>query len=390
MPSPLVNMTGVAGGQSDLATWIIAISILISTVLSILAFLGVAQGIQLRVWKSQIEARLRVLEGYVNDVRDESKKLLRKLGVKDPDVVAARVLDYFVVEPVNIEPTDITRRLERVLRTEEEHIEQIVLLALGSRPKGVEETALFKNAVTLLGIANAMNLLYKYLRHMLLLGIKTRNALLVTQLWMLLPYYMRIAKAYRSAARTISRGMPIGDAAGPLVAYRLVRSVAASNEVLYREIAKDTVYATIEYLGRRVYVVRARGPGSTVGRPGEAVEKLAEKLSQGEIAAIITVDAALKFEGEQTGAIAEGSGVAMGDPGPEKIKIERLAVRRGIPLYAIAIKMSFEEAIGAMNKNIVKGVESALERLKQLIQETSKPGDTIIIVGVGNTIGVGL
>jgi len=388
---PFTNMTGfVTGGQGDAATWIIAISILISTILSILAFLGVAQGLQLRVWKSQIEARLKILEGYVGDVREESKRLLRRLGVKDIEEVLSRTIDYFIVEPVTIEPTDITKRLERVLRTEEERIEQIVKNTLRDPPseEDVERYAVFKNAVTLLGIANALNLLYKYLRHLLLLGVKTRNAMLVAQLWMLLPFYMRIAKAYRDAAGVISKGIPIGDAAGPLVAHRLVRELGGDN-IVYTELSKDTVYAVTEYKGRSVYVVRARGPGSTVGRPGEAVEMLAEKLPQ-RLAAIITVDAALKFEGEETGRVAEGSGVAMGDPGPEKIRIERLAVRHGIPLHAVAIKMGFDEAIGSMKKSVLEGVEKALRNVKRIIVESSRPGEAVIVVGVGNTIGVGL
>ena len=386
MPLPAgLNSTLLRGGQGDLATWIIAISILVSTVLSILAFLGVAQGMQLRVWRGQIEARLRVLEGYVDDVKDESKKLLGKLGVRDPERVVKRVIDYFVVEPVSIEPTDITRRLERVLRTEEERIERVVALAVGGASKS---PVVFRNAVTLLGIANALNLLYKFLRHLLLLGVKTKNAMLVAQLWMMLPFYLRIAKAYRDAAYTISKGMPIGDAAGPMVAYKLSKEFDTVRGP--EEIAKDTVYSVHKYRGRIVYIVRAKGPGSTVGRPGEAVERLVREKLEGQLAAIITVDAALKFEGEDTGSVAEGSGVAMGDPGPEKIRIERIAVKYGIPLYAVAIKMGFEEAINAMKKEVVKGVEEALKETKDLIVENTQPGDAVIVVGVGNTIGVGL
>jgi len=169
------------GGGSDLATWIIAISILISTILSIFAFLGVAQGFQLRIWKAQIESKLRILEGYRDEVRDEVKRRLEKLGAKNVDDVLSTALDYFVISPVSIEPTDIIRRLERVLRTEEERLEALVTRSLGEKANDV----VVKNAVTLLAIANALNLLYKYIRHILLTGIKTRNALLVAQLWML-------------------------------------------------------------------------------------------------------------------------------------------------------------------------------------------------------------
>jgi len=381
-----LNATRLLGGATgnELATWIIAISILASTILSMLAFLGVAQGLQMRVWKSQIEAKLRVLETYVDDVKEKAREKLRKAGVKDPDQVVRRTMDYFVIEPVSIEPTDITRRLERILRTEEERIEEIVRRAVEPGTSEVE----LKNVVTLLAIGNALNLLYKYIRHLLLLGLKTKNAMLVAQLWMMLPLYMRIAKAYHDASETIEKGLPIGDAAGPFAAYMLAKEFREIKPP--EEIVKDTVYSIHEFEGRRVYIVRAKGPGSTVGRPGEAVEKLVEERLKEPLAAIITIDAALKFEGEDTGSIAEGSGVAMGDPGPEKIRIERIAVKHGIPLHAIAIKMGLEEAITTMKKEIVEGVSKAVGEAKNLILECCRPGDGVIVVGVGNTIGIGV
>ncbi len=372
------------GGGSDLATWIIAISILVSTVLSVLAFLGVAQGMQMRVWRSQIESRLRIIEGYITEVRGIVSERLRRHGVEDPDREINRVIDYFMIDPVSIEPTDIIKRLERIIRTGEERLEGIVARLVGGKASEAEE----KNIVTLLSILNALNMVYKFLRHMLLLGVKLKNPMLVMQAWMLLPLYLRIAKAYRDAARVIEKGAPIGDAAGPLVAYRLSRQLRDASEP--REIAKDTIYIRGLMDDRIVYVVKARGPGSTVGRPGEAVEKLAEAIagSNEKLDAIITVDAALKLEGEETGSIAEGSGVAMGDPGPEKIRIERVAVRLGVPVYAVAIKMGLEEAITAMRKEVEEGVNRALDRVKDMIRELVRPGNAVIIVGVGNTIGV--
>lgn len=370
-------------GGSNLATWIIAISILVSTILSIFAFLGVAQGFQLRVWKAQIESKLRILEGYRDEVRDDTRKKLEKLGARNVDEIISTVLDYFVISPVDIEPTDIVKRLERVLRTEEERIESLVRRNL---PPGISDVRV-QNVVTLLAIANALNMLYKYIRHILLTGLKTKNALLVAQLMMLLPFYMRIAKAYYEASKIIAKeGIPIGDAAGPLAAYRLMRSLPRVEGPI--EAAKDTIYSVHMFEGRRLVIVKARGPGSTVGRPGEAVERIVERLKPMNISAIITIDAALKMEGEPTGSVAEGTGVAMGDPGPEKIRIERIAVKYRIPLYAVAIKMGLEEAITAIKKETVEGVEKAVERAKSIILEETKPGDTVIVVGVGNTLGV--
>jgi hypothetical protein len=42
-----------------------------------------------------------------------------------------------------------------------------------------------------------------------------------------------------------------------------------------------------------------------------------------------------------------------------------------------------------MRKEISDAVDKAIERVKNVIQERTKEGDQIIIVGVGNTIGVG-
>ncbi|WP_052287754.1 DUF1512 domain-containing protein [Hyperthermus butylicus] len=311
---PLANTSSSIFSDTSLATWIIAISILISTVLSILAFLGVAQGLQIRIWRSQIEARLRILEKYRDDVKQLARRRLSELKARDVDNILETTIEYFVVEPVSIEPTDITKRLEKILRTEEDRIEQVVASRL---PEGISDIQV-KNIVTLLAIANALNLIYKYVRHILLTGIKTRNALLVAQLWMMLPFFMRIAKTYHDAAKVISKGVPIGDAAGPLAAYRLMTSLPRIAGPI--EVAKDTIYSVHKMDGRNIVVVKAKGPGSTVGRPGEAVERLVEEWLHQRIAAIITVDAALKMEGEPTGSIAEGTGVAMGDPGPEEDK----------------------------------------------------------------------
>ncbi len=375
---PSSNTTSTS---SEIALWIIAIGILVSTILSVLAFMGLAQGLQVRFLKSQIEVKLRVLENYAKTAAATARQYLESLGAKNSSEIVSTVNEYFAIEPVSIEPIDIIRRLERIIRSREERLETLVYQSIP------ENVPLHKKqiALTLLVLSNALHTVYKIVRHILLLGVKAKSPLLIAQLWMLLPLIMRTAKAYYDAIPAIKDGRPIGDTAGPLVAYRLMRQLGLEEPP--REIAKETVYSVHTYEGRRVVVVKAEGPGSTVGHPGEAVEKLAEKYSN-SLKAIITVDAASKLEGEETGAVAEGVGVAMGDPGPEKIRIERIAAKHKVPLYAIIIKMSIEESINGMKKEIVDGVEKAIERVKRLVTEAAKPGETVIVVGVGNTIGV--
>ena len=367
--------------SSEIALWIIAIGILVSTILSILAFMGLAQGLQVRFLKSQIEVRLKILENYAKTAATTASEYLKKLGAQNSDEIVATVNEYFAIDPVSIEPIDIIKRLERIIRSREERLEQIVYHSLPS------QTPLPKKqiALTLLVLSNVLHTVYKIVRHILLLGVKSKSPLLIAQLWMLLPLIMRTAKAYYDALPVIRDGRPIGDSAGPLAAYRLMHMLDTVREP--EEIVKETIYSVHSYEGREVVIVKAAGPGSTVGRPGEAVEKLAEKYRD-RLAAIITIDAASKLEGEETGQVAEGVGVAMGDPGPEKIRIERVATKLGIPLYAIIIKMGIEESINGMKKEIVKGVEKAVEKTLRMIKDVVEPGKTVIIVGVGNTIGV--
>jgi hypothetical protein len=42
-----------------------------------------------------------------------------------------------------------------------------------------------------------------------------------------------------------------------------------------------------------------------------------------------------------------------------------------------------------MRKEIADSVDKVIERVKNVILERSKEGDKVIIVGVGNTIGIG-
>ena len=101
------------------------------------------------------------------------------------------------------------------------------------------------------------------------------------------------------------------------------------------------------------------------------------------------IDAGLKLEGEKVGEIAEGIGAAIGGPGVDAYKIEESIVNYKIPLYAVIIKEDIGDAVSMMRKEISDSVDKAIERVKTVITERTKEGDTVIIVGVGNSIGVG-
>ena len=123
-----------------------------------------------------------------------------------------------------------------------------------------------------------------------------------------------------------------------------------------------------------------------MGKPGSLVEKLIQE--NGPYSLVVTVDAALKLEGEPSGDVAEGVGAAIGGLGTERYHIEASATKQGIPLVAVVVKMSSKEAISTITPQLEQAVDEARRRVENVIVSQTKPGDRVIIAGIGNTIGV--
>ncbi|RLI28518.1 DUF1512 domain-containing protein, partial [Candidatus Bathyarchaeota archaeon] len=96
-----------------------------------------------------------------------------------------------------------------------------------------------------------------------------------------------------------------------------------------------------------------------------------------------------KLEGEKPGAVAEGIGVAIGGPGVEKFKVEESLLKYRIPINAVIIKEDVGDAVSPMRKEIFEAADKAIQRIKRLIHEKTREGDSVIIAGIGNTIGIG-
>lgn len=192
---------------------------------------------------------------------------------------------------------------------------------------------------------------------------------------------MEEAEAYFSFIDAFKQGKPIGDGVGPLVASKLMTDVSM------REVAEDIVAAEVTVKGRMVVVTKAKGPGGTVGKPGDAVGKLIEQ-NDGKMSLIVMVDAGVKLEGEDSGYVVEGVGAAIGGVGVEKFKIEELATKYEIPVYAMIVRQSLKEVLSPMTDSMIDSVDEVIKRLGRVIRERTKEGDTILVVGVGNTIGI--
>ena len=59
-----------------------------------------------------------------------------------------------------------------------------------------------------------------------------------------------------------------------------------------------------------------------------------------------------------------------------------------LPRPRLSGKMSLEEAINPIKKNIVMASEKALNKLLAIIEERVHEGETVIVAGIGNTLGI--
>lgn len=342
-------------------------------------FMLFGQQIQSRIALMQIDGAVRKLENMRDNAKSLTLKQLRDVGKPkdDPTARLNSLLEQFLIEPVNMDPSGVVRKFDHLLDVREAKFKSdVARIAPEANPSQVN------NLENLVEAAWALNYMYKVVRHLYLLGKKTFSIFVIFQLQAFLPLIMMEADAYQGATKAFAEGHPIGDGAGALVTSKLMRGHEA------RKVEKDMVAAETTLEGRRVIALKAEGPGGNVGKPGDAIRQVLEE-NNGKASMIIMVDAALKLEGEKTGEVSEGIGAAIGGIGTERFKIEEEATKFGIPVYAIVIKQSIQEAVTTMKKEIAESAETVIERIKRLIVERTKEGELVIIAGIGNTAGIG-
>lgn len=346
-----------------------------------IGFIFYGQRIQMYIMIREVENSLHKLRR----IKEEGKKIaidvIKELGKPaiDPSPRIDRYLEYFTIAPQSMDPAGIVAKLDHILDTRDERLkEEVKLMA----PQLENDEVQINNLENTLEAAMALNFIYKVVRHYYIQGKKTLSLYVIMQLQMILPLVMKEAEAYASALKAFAYGQPIGDGAGPLVAGRLMHGYET------RKLPKDCVIASVPLEGRTALVIKAEGPGGNVGKPGDAVEAAIEE-NEGKIACLIMIDAGLKLEGETVGEVAEGIGAAIGGPGVDAFKIEEKLTKYKIRNYAVIIKQDIGDAVSPMRKEINDSIDKAIEQVKLMIRERTKEGDKVIIVGVGNSIGVG-
>ena len=361
-------------GQDSLS-WVFQIIFMLLFV--VMMFYG--QRIQMYIMIREIEGRLLRLKFIRDEGRKIAIKTIKEIGKPevDPTERVNQFLEHITIQPQSMDPAGIVWKLEHILDVRETRFkDEVKLMAPAADETNVN------NLENTLEAAAALNIIYKVIRHFYILGKKTLSLYIIMQIQMILPLIMREAEAYASALKAFSYGQPIGDGAGALVAAKLMHGHRK------KKIEKDCVVAKVPLEGRIAYVIKAEGPGGNVGKPGEAIKRVIEE-NDGKISTIIMIDAALKLEGEKLADVAEGVGAAIGGPGTEQYKIEESILKYKIPINAVIIKEDIGDAVSPMRKEIFDATEVAVERVKRVIKERTKEGDTVIIAGIGNSIGVG-
>jgi len=344
--------------------------------LPILLFVFYGQRIQLIITSRDIKKDMAKLEQFRNDARNELidyvKQKLSPNG--DPTQKLDRFFDYFTVMPVDIDPNGIIPKIHHLVRSRDDTTRKQVK-SMFSEINTLEVT----KVQNLLEIVPTLQLLHKVVRHLFLTAKKQNNYPLILPLQMLLPFIMEQAEALKDAIPAFKKGQPIGDGIGPLVVGEMMLDTKKQNAEF------ETVYSESEFDGRKLILLKAEGPYATVGRPGEATESIVEKLKPD---VIIMIDAALKLEGEDSGSVAQGFGAAIGGIGTDKFKIEAIATKYDIPVFAIIVRQSVKEAITLMTKEISDQAENVKSQVYEMITDNSNPNQTVLVIGVGNTLGV--
>ncbi len=374
--SSFVLQLGITDSNFDLTNPVTYVYIISLAVIPFFMLYG--QKMQSKVILGEISKSLLKLKTMKDSARNEAIDHVKQTlqSQTDPTERIDKLLEFFAIMPVDIDPNGLVRKIEHITRIKDERMRLEVSKLCPNI--GDYEISKIEN---MLEAATALNIIYKVVRHFYLMGKRTTSVFVLVQLQMVMPLLLEEADALQKAIGTFKKGQPIGDGIGPMVVGRMM----LGKEKKYA--AKETVFSEMEHNGRKLYLLKAEGPAGTVGRPGEAIQRLAGDLGI-KFDAIIMIDAALKLEGEKTGAVAEGVGAAIGGIGVEKYHIEEIATKLNIPMYAVIVKQSVHDAITVMRKEIADAFEKATSAVYSLVDDKTLEGQSILIIGVGNTMGV--
>lgn len=345
-------------------------------IVPIIIFVFYGQRIQLYITSSEINKGIKKLDSFRVDSKTELIDYIQKNLNPQNDLIKKidRFIDYFTIMPVDMDPNGIVDKVKHTVRLREDYT-RANIKSLFSQITDLE----LAKVQTLLEIASSLQMVYKIVNHMFLTAKKQNNYPLILPLQMLLPFIMEQAEAMNKAVPVFKAGQPVGDGIGPMVVGKMMLDLPKD------VISFQTVLAKTQFEDRLLLLLKAEGPSSTVGRPADALSSI---VSNEKLDAIIMIDAALKMEGEDSASIAQGFGAAIGGIGTERFEIEAIATTHNIPIFSIVVKQSVKEAITLMSKDIADQADTVRSQVYDMIRENTKSGASVLVIGVGNTVGV--
>ncbi|MEC7711348.1 MAG: DUF1512 domain-containing protein [Thermoproteota archaeon] len=345
-------------------------------IIPVIIFVFYGQRIQLIISSNEIKKEIGKLEEYTASTKKDFLNYVKNNlnSSSDPSKRLDSFFDYFTIMPVDLDPNGIISKINHLVRSREDFIR----LQINNMFTDLSSVELSK-LQNLLEIVTTLQLFHKHTRHLYLTAKKQKNFPLILPLQMMIPFIMEEAEALKDAMAAIKRGQPIGDSIGPMIVGELMLDTKKENA------AFETVWSKTTFEDRELFLLKAEGPNATVGRPGDGFEKI---ISSKKPDLVIMIDASLKLEGEDSASIAKGFGAAIGGIGTERFKIEEIATKNEIPILALVVKQSIYEAITLMTNDIANQAETVKEELIQMIRDNTVSGQTILVIGVGNTIGV--
>ncbi len=369
------------------------LSLVLNLLFFVMIFMSMFYGTKIQMWRSskEVQSGLEKLKTWNDDCKQILLKVFKKYADKkemdkDLQLKLEDFLSFITIGPVSLDPYGIIAKLDHIIDIRDDRYkEEVALLAPNVTPGSPEA----QNLENLVEAAAAVDYIYRLIKHFLIMGKKSKSYILLMQISMQLSLILGMAKSYYRATKAFSEGSPIGDGLGPMVAGSFVRNVAQQDDVKAVEIAKDTIVQEVDFEDRTIYVIRARGPGGTVGKPGTAIKKLVEDKDK-NISRIFMIDAGLKLSSDKTGSIVVGVGAAIGGIGVEKFFIEDSSTKKDIPIDALICRQSLENAITVMTRPITQSVPALVEKIKMGIRKRTEKGSKIIVAGIGNTIGIGV
>lgn len=309
---------------------------------------------------------LKRFDEFVKTVMPSEENRVRVYGM----------LDYFTVFPVSLDPVGIVKKLKHLLDTQDHRVKSEITDLLGKN-----DILLRNKTLGFVSAAAALNFVYKVINHFVSLTKRYSSVALLQQLYAIMPLLIKQTEAILEYMDALDKGVPIGDGIGPLSVALLMNGKPKI------KIAEDTVASVVDMDGRKVVLVKAEGPANNLGKLDDALRRIL--MLYNNVSAVITIDAMLRLESEKSGEVANGVGVAIGGIGVERFTIEEEVTKRGIPTYAIGIKQTFFEAISVMTKDIAESVDNVHRTLMNVIKSKTPANSTVVVVGVGNTLGVG-